>query len=371
MKKICHITTVHKASDIRIFHKEARSLAKNGYNVNLIAATDNKDDAVENVKIIPLTKPKNRIYRILFLAKKAYKLALLEKSDIYHFHDPEFLRFAKRLKNRTGAKIIYDVHEDVPKQILSKTWIPKIFRKIISKTFNYYEKRTAKKIDFIITTTPMVKDNFIKAGVDMVQIVENMPIIDYFPDTLAEKTGKKIIYAGGITSIRGIKEIIQAIDLVPEIKLILAGKFQERGLEEKIKSFPGWNNVDFKGWLPQKETYKIMQQCLAGIVCFLPVPNHTDAIPNKIFEYMASGLPVIASNFPLWKTIVEGNNCGICVDPQNPKKIAQALNFIINNPENAKTMSDNAKKAVKEKYNWEQESKKLLDVYKQLTIVVN
>ena len=253
MKKVCHITTVHEAFDTRIFHKEARSLAKVGYDVTLIAPHE-KNETVEGVKIVALPKPKNRFSRMVFLAKKAYKLALKQKADIYHFHDPEFLQFALKLKKKTGAKIIYDVHEDVSRQILSKTWIPKIFRKTISKIFNYYEKRKAKKLDFIIVVTPEIKKYFEKEKIKNIETITNYPIIDYFnkkKDFSRKKNGAEtiLIYAGVITKIRGVKEIVKSLSFVKKnARLVLAGKFQEKKIEGELKKMPEWKMVDFKGF---------------------------------------------------------------------------------------------------------------------------
>jgi glycosyltransferase involved in cell wall biosynthesis len=85
-----------------------------------------------------------------------------------------------------------------------------------------------------------------------------------------------------------------------------------------------------------------------------------------MFEYMSAGLPVIASNFPLWKEIVEGNKCGICVDPMDPKAIASAIQWMIDHPEEAEEMGKNGRRAVETKYNWANESKKLVGLYQRL-----
>jgi glycosyltransferase involved in cell wall biosynthesis len=93
------------------------------------------------------------------------------------------------------------------------------------------------------------------------------------------------------------------------------------------------------------------------------MPNHIDAQPNKMFEYMSAGLPLIASDFPLWREIVEGNDCGVCVDPADPAAIAEAIDRLVENPDLARRMGENGQRAVHERYNWAIEEKKLLALY--------
>lgn len=367
--KICILTSAHPVFDTRIFHKEIKTLIRNGYNVTLVAQRD-KDEIVSGVKIITLPKPKNRIERFFKLDYLTYKKALQQKADVYHFHDPELLPWILRLKRKAGAKIIYDVHEDVAKQILSKYWIPKIFRRLIAYAFDKYEKCIAKKIDYIITATPDIKNNFKQNNVID---IKNYPIIIDFENAKNEeqkKTHTELIYVGGLSKVRGIKETIQSLKYINpknNIKLKFIGSFSNKKFEEEIKNMSEWRKINFLGFLPQEEAYKHMRCADAGIICFLPEPNHINAIPNKMFEYMANELPIIASNFPLWKKIIEGDNCGICVDPLDTKKIARAIEYLIEHPNEAKRMGENGRKAVLEKYNWKNESKKLLEVYGKLS----
>src|SRR5699024_5675642 len=124
--------------------------------------------------------------------------------------------------------------------------------------------------------------------------------------------------------------------------------------------------IKYKGEISRLEVMKLLNTSLAGLVLFLPEPNHINSQPNKMFEYMSSGLCVIASDFPLWKEIIEGHNCGICVDPTNVDSIAVAIQWVLDNPDKASEMGENGRKAVEEKYNWETESKKLIELYNKL-----
>jgi glycosyltransferase involved in cell wall biosynthesis len=366
MAKVVHLTSVHKRNDTRIFYKECLSLSKKYSSVYLVL-NDGLGDEVKNlVNIIDLgIKSGNRLVRMTKVVYSLYKKALNLDANIYHFHDPELLLVGLLLKIK-GKKVIYDVHEDVPRQILSKTWIPKILRKIISFLFNTLEKNIAKYFDAIITATPFIYNIFTKYNKNTYAI-NNYPILKTtnYNEYFWEKKKKSICYIGGITKIRGLKNVIKSLKNI-DCKLVLGGFFSNKFFEERLKSLEEWKKVNYKGFLNRKEVYDVFKYCLAGLVTFLPEPNHINSQPNKMFEYMSAGLPVICSNFKLWKDIVEGSECGICVNPLDPKEIAEAIRFILENPEKAKKMGENGLKAVKEKYNWEKEEKKLLEVYSKL-----
>jgi len=367
--KICILTSVHSIFDTRIWHKQAKTLVKAGYNISLIAQ-HSKNEIVEGVKIITLPKPKNRLERFFKLNYLTYQKALQQRANIYHFHDPELLPWMIKLKKKTGAKVIYDVHEDVSRQISSKYWLPKILRKIISKIFNKYEKRIAKKLDYIITATPSIRDNFKQKNVID---IKNYPIIAEFLSvdlSTYNKRPQSLAYAGVIAETRGITKILHALTLLndpSEIKFELAGNFSPNNFLNTLKKFPRWNLVNYHGKISRKELANLFDNVRVGMVVHQPIPNEINALPIKMFEYMAAGLPVVASNFFLLKNIIEKTNCGICINPTKPKKIAKAIEYLIKHPEEAKKMGENGRKAVLEKYNWENESKKLLEVYKNLS----
>ncbi len=365
--KVCHITTVHSPFDVRILHKECKSLLKTGYDVVLIAQHE-RDETIEGIKIKALLKVKSRLKRMVKLPLITLKKALEEKADVYHFHDPELIPVGLILK-LCGKKVIYDIHEDVPRQILSKPYLDKFGAKIIAKIISYLFQRienfAARQFDMLITATPYIRDRFLKINLNTIDI-NNYPLLEelYIP-TDWEKRENHIAYIGGIARIRGIMELVKALEYV-DTTLHLAGDFESKELEEYVKSLPGWKKVKYYGYLGRKDIKEILGRVKIGLVNFLPQPNHINAMPNKLFEYMSASIPVVASDFPLWKEIIEENNCGICVDPLNPQEIAEAIEYLINHPEEAKKMGENGRRAVEEKYNWENESKKLIKVYETL-----
>jgi len=364
--KVCIITTVHPPFDTRIFHKQAKTLVQAGYDVTLIAQ-HKKNEIVDGVKIIALPKPRNRLTRMLGLTWKAFQIALRQRADIYHFHDPELLPIGVLLKLKTKAKVIYDVHEDVPKQILTKYWIPKLLRHPIAKIVNITEKSLTRFIDAVVVATEGIAENFQKFKP---VVIHNYPYLKMFSNfSLKEKKENIVVYVGGITRLRGAIEMVRAMEYLSHIKNIrldLIGKFVPQKLERELKSMLGYRQVRFYGWKPWSEAWKHVQRAIAGLVIFHPAPNHEKALPNKLFEYMAAGIPVIASNFPLWKNIIEKNKCGLCVNPLDPKEIARAIEYLLTHPEEARKMGENGRRAVEKQYNWEMEAEKLLSLYEGL-----
>ncbi len=364
---ICHISTVHDRNDVRIFLKECNSLAAAGNNVFLVVS-DGKNDEIENgIRILNVgSKPKNRLFRMLVVSVYAYVAAVKTGADIYHLHDPELIVVGLVLKLK-GERVIYDVHEDLPRQILSKKWISPYFRKSISCVMELIENFFAKRFDAIVTATPFIRQRFVKINKNTIN-VNNYPILKEIPFCGDWNTGRdKLCYVGSITRTRGIVELIRAIELV-NIKLVLAGKFSELGIEQEVRTLKGWKNVEYLGYVSRDKIRDILNTSCAGVVTLHPVENYIDSLPIKMFEYMAAGLPVIASNFPIWKNIIDSNNVGKCVDPMNPRAISSAIEFFINNKHEAQAMGRKGRKLVEGYYNWENEETKLIDLYNKLVL---
>lgn len=368
--KVCHLTSVHSMNDTRIFIKECQSLERSGHEVTYIVP-NSESKIISGVQVLGVpSDAKGQLARMRITTQKVYEKALEVNADVYHFHDPELMPVGLKLKKR-GKKVIYDVHEDVPEQVLSKQWIPKPLRKQVSFLVKQYEGYASAKFDAIVCATPTISDRFKGYNKNTITL-HNYPLLDELASDYNSREDVKnsALYIGGIYLLRGIKEMVQAVEKVNKhvnCQFVLAGEFAPKSLEEEVRAMSGFKYTEYLGFLDRANVKKVLSEAGMGMVLLHPEPRFIVSLPIKMFEYMSAGVPVIASNFPLWEDIVEKNKCGICVDPLDIEGISNAMKWIIENPKEAKVMGQNGRKAVEEIYNWESESKKLISLYKRLS----
>jgi glycosyltransferase involved in cell wall biosynthesis len=367
MFKICHLTSAHPAMDIRIFHKECRTLCDAGYQVVLIAQYG-RDEVVDGIAIKAIKTPRNRLERMSLTLRRVYRRAVKEKAVLYHLHDPELLLMGFLLKLK-GKKIVYDVHEDYSGAIRSRSWIPFGLRTILSKFMRALEALASVCFDAIIIATPAIARHF---PPDKSHIVQNLPVLNVLHTELPIPYCARpfqIVYIGCLSALRGAKEMVRAMELLPDdlqAKLVLAGHFSPADLEDDLKKMPGWKKTSFLGWLSQRDIAALLQESRVGLVLFHPIPNHIESQPNKLFEYLSAGVPVIASDFPLWKNLLTEGRCGLVVDPLDPEAIAAAIRRLLENPQDGESMGQRGLQLFRECYNWNNEAWRLLVAYRRI-----
>jgi glycosyltransferase involved in cell wall biosynthesis len=338
--------------------------------VTLVVADGLGDERVDGVRIVDVGRLPGRLNRMLRTTRRVLGAARRLDADVVQLHDPELIPVGLRLRGTgtgTGTRIVFDAHEDVPMQLLTKPYLGPFGRRLASHAYARFERQALRRFDGLLAATPTIAARLAQIH-PRTATVNNFPMLSEFgtPPDWNAKT-QSVCYVGGISAIRGIRELVRACALLQTpTRLVLAGSFAEPALAGEVMAFPGWQRVDALGHLDRAGVQATMGRAMAGLVTLHPVANYVDALPVKMFEYMAAGLPVIASRFPLWQEIVEGNGCGVCVDPTDPAAIAAAIDDVCRDPETARRMGENGRRAVLSRYNWDTEAATLCAFYDDL-----
>lgn len=374
--KVCHITSAHPIFDIRIFIKECVSLAQAGYEVTLLAPDDGSvasRSSHNGVQILTIHRPASRWSRFTSGQRDLLRLAKQVDADVYHFHDPD-LGLVGLLLARMGKTVIYDIHEDYPRSFLSSSrdYIPPSARKIVSRLFERLENWATARYAAAVTATPAIGERFSTINAQTV-VVNNYPIAKELVSSNGQAWDERpanVVYAGSISFERGLGEMVEAMSRVPGhlgAKLLLAGGLPDSTECSVLTRSPGWQHIEALGLLPRQELPDLLNKARAGLVVYHPMPNHINAQPNKLFEYLSAGIPIIASDFPLWRKLIDNVGCGLLVDPLDPQAIAAAIEYLLTHPAEAEAMGKRGQRAVEETYSWAAEETKLLGLYSKLT----
>lgn len=363
--RVVHMTSVHPAHDIRVFERECASLAGRGYQVTLVLPHTG-DEMVKGVQVRAVPPPRGRFQRLLRTTGQIVFAAARLDADLYHFHDPELIPAGLMLK-LFGRRVVYDVHEDIAATVTGKPYLPSALRAPLAFIVDRVERLSARCFDGIVAATPKIATRF--QGCDVV-IVQNFPAQDELtpietPRPYAEREAN-VTYVGHVSPIRGLTEVMTALHQLPPAlgaRLVIVGEFHPPGLLDQMRSHPGAGRTDFLGWQDRHRVATILAEARVGVVLFPPNPNHIEAQPNKLFEYMSAGLPIVASDFPLWRQQIEDARCGLVVDPLDPAKISDALRWLLEHPREAGEMGERGRAAARTLYTWDSQFRKLLELY--------
>lgn len=366
--KVAQLTSVHPVQDTRIFVKQCPSLAAAGYDVVLIACSD---DVVSDAsfRIRTLSRSKSRAARMIVSSAQILKAAIDSKASIVHFHDPELL-FVGLILRALGRSVIYDVHENYKESIRIRHWIPRPLRSIVASVFDLFERFATRLMTANVAATPAIAR---RLPSNNTVVVQNFPVVEEFRSIGLddyEQRAPNLAYVGAFSRERGIMELVRSLPMIvavePRARLVLAGSFDDRELERQVRSEDGWAYVDYRGWLKRREVVALLAAARIGVVALYPVGNYIEAYPVKLFEYMAAGLPVIASDFPLNRQLVTGHSCGVLVNPHSHEEIAAAAIRLLTDPTSARRHGIAGRNAVVNEFSWDNEQRKLLALYAKI-----
>jgi glycosyltransferase involved in cell wall biosynthesis len=293
--------------------------------------------------------------------------ALRCRAAVYHFHDPELIPIGLFLR-LLGKRVIYDVHEDLPRDVLIKNWIPHYLRRLASLGTAAVEWFTGRALSGIVAATPTIACRFPACRTALVQ---NFAKLSEFSvaEELPRIGSHAIAYVGAVTVERCAIEMVEAVARInrfPDLQLLLAGNIESDTLALQLTAMDGWRRVDYRGFQSRSGVKRLLSEATAGLAIFHPVQSYIESQPVKMFEYMAAGLPVIAADFPRFREILEGSRCGICVPPRDPAAIAAAIEWVFDHPVEAQEMGRRGRSLVLDVFNWEGQERSLLQLYRRI-----
>jgi len=368
LPKVAHLSTVHSPHDPRIYHKQCRALAKAGFDVTLIIPWDGSDfQAQDGVKILWLPKPASRKERLTLTQRLAYREAKKIKASIYHFHDPELIPLAYKLKTKDNV-VIYDIHEDYETAMQQKEYIPSFLTPATAFAYRAAVYTLTRRFELCLA------EKYYKEKYPRGKCILNYPLLSYRErGTEQSKLIKShLLYTGNVTAERGAFIHAKLVELDDQVTVNYIGKCS-RDIANKIYKVSGnglerINITGIENYIPREqiEDEYFSKAWLAGLALFPPTEHYKKKEPTKFFEYMYAEIPILCSNFPVWRQFVEHYDCGIAVDPNNEVAICEAISFLKNNPERAAEMGRNGRMAILNDLNWETQGSKLVNWYQEL-----
>lgn len=363
--RVVHVSSAHRWTDNRIHLREAASLARHGYDVHLVAIEDESVLPPTGVTVQQVAR-RGRLARMTLGTVVAFGLALRTRAHIVHLHDPELVWTVLPLR-ALGRTVIFDAHEDLPNQILVKDYLAPRARRLLSRLARIYVW-LASRSNHIVAATDAIAVRF---PTHKVSVVKNYPVLrqaDQDIPVLADRE-PRAVYTGAMTTERGALVMVEsfAVDLMPSgWRLSLAGSISPAELVTRMQESPGWNSVDYVGVVSPIEARDMLHRCRIGLVLSQRNVSYLESLPTKMFEFFAAGMPVIASDFPLWRAMLEEHDCGVLVDEASPEEVARAIRRYADHPALMERHGRNAAKAARDAYSWQSEEATLLRIYREL-----
>lgn len=360
--QVCLISSAHRALDTRMFTRQAASLSNAGYKVTVVGLHDKKE-SIDGINIFPLENYSGKINRIVCNSWKVLKLSLYLNMDLYHFHDFELIPVGLILKI-FGKKVIYDVHEDYEHSLVSPLKINKHNKNILGWLIYRFELFSSYFMDYVIAADTSIQSKFLSKKTE--RVTNYPPLLPSLTRSFTDRKTFRIVFVGSITEDHGARKIMEMFQYLKHREIVsvdLIGSINSPSLEKDLRSIP---EIIYHGRLPWLKACDILSEGDLGL--FIHQPNQaylrlSGEGVTKLFEYMNAGLPVLYSNFPNLVKLITPLGCGRAVDPTNSCKIAQEIDELIESPYDRIEMGKKGRQAVVEKYNWENESKKLIGIY--------
>ena len=370
MTKVAHLTTLHSAFDNRIFLRECRSLARAGYEVVLVAPHEGAE-TVDGVRIRPVPKSRSRLDRLLRQGRRVYRCAVDEQADLYHFHDPDLLPWALLLRLRTGRPVIYDMHEDYVTSLTYKPYFPLWLGRIVGRLYGGLEQATRAVFTIVIA-----ERYYARRFPDAVPVL-NYPDQGVLDELLEQPRDRangdriRLLYTGSVSPMRGALTMAELAGLLPQGGTVsLIGACAPAVRQAMLERCAQPERLQIEGDGAQVPYRRIVaayrEPWTAALALFPDSPHVREKELTKFFEYMAAGLPIVCSDFPVWRELVERTGAGICVAPGDAQAALAAVMELARDPERARAMGQAGRPAVRAHFSWESKARRLVELYGEL-----
>lgn len=369
-KRIALVSIGRGPSDPRAMHKQARSLAGWGHQVTYICNAASGPMVTDDlVRVDALRMPAWRLVRQICGPGMALREAMRSRPDVVHVFDTALIVPALRLGRRYAVKVVVDLPEDNAKQILQKSYLgPMSTRRLASCVYKRLSRRWFVAADLVIAATPSIAES-LPAECQRI-VVRNFAAIseiDAVPPaglscSTADTHVLRVVYVGGISPIRGIRELVSVAGMLGgAVELHLAGPVYDDALLDELKSTTAWQFCRYHGWLDWPGSIALVKACDVGACVLQATPNQVEALPVKVFEYMACGKASIVSSFPLWRRLFAG--AALFVDPADPGSIVRLMETLVAHPALLRRLSERSRLLAETRYSWESEAERLVHAY--------
>jgi glycosyltransferase involved in cell wall biosynthesis len=284
--------------------------------------------------------------------------------QLVHIHDFELLPLAFLLR-ATGCRVFYDVHEDVPRDVMLKTYLPRPVRRVVGTFAAAMEWFASRYLHGIVAATPQIARRFPAAKT---LLVRNFPRLQHFaPPSRDEYAARPLraFYAGTLAGFRGLDVMLAcAASLSPPQHIALAGGFGAAADEAHWTARPEWPSVRYLGQVPYARMPELLGQSRIGLFVAQPTATMLDAYPTKVFEYLAAGLPAIVADWPLLRELFGDSDACLFVDPSSPEALTSAVRQLLEDEGKAWAMGQRGAEFVRAHYDWEAEAERLDAAYR-------
>lgn len=367
--RVLQASTAHPLTDNRITYKHSAALAEAGHEVHVAGRPPTPP--VASLTFHELTPRAGRVGRAAGGSRDLWNLIRRIRPDVVQLHDPELLPLGLALRAFSSTKVVFDLHEDLPAQILTKPHVPRMFRLPASLASRALLRVASAGLHAVVIAEPSYAP---LVGRRKTWLVQNFPWLRDYPARDPKNACPKnptdrfdVVYVGAISFARGLDVMVAAAQRAcDDVVLTLAGRPEQRGSELLGSQNP--QHLRYLGTLPPPSIPALLMACDAGLVVLKPTPNYIASQPTKLFEYMASGLPFIASSFTSWRSLI-GEGAGLWVDPDSVDELTNSIRLLAQDPAMSAEMGRRGRAMVEERFNYEHESERLVQLHATLDSV--